>query len=81
MLYYGQNKISHQCDQMDKSVFQYLTIYINENLSKIIQIDPKWVHNFAKYEINEIKYGQRFLNMLIKRQNFGKSGHTVSHKI
>ena len=41
-----------QCDQMDKLVFQYLAIYNNENLSKIIQIDPKWVRNFAKNEIN-----------------------------
>ena len=49
-------------------VFQHLAIYNNENLPKSIQIIPKWVHNFAKY--------QRFLNSLLKRWNFAKSGHT-----
>ena len=41
-----------QCDQMAKLVFQYLAIYNNENLPKIIQIVSKWLHNFAKYEMN-----------------------------
>ena len=40
-----------QCDQMAKLIIQYLAIYNNENLTKSIQIVPKWVHNFAKYEI------------------------------
>ena len=48
----GRGFIHCQCDQMAKLVFQYLAIYNNENLPKIIEIDPKWVYNFAKYEIN-----------------------------
>ena len=48
----ASKELHDQCDQMDKLVFQYLAIYNNENLSKIIQIDPKWVRNFAKNEIN-----------------------------
>ena len=41
-----------QTEQEAKLVFQYLAIYINENLPKIIQIVLKWVHNFAKYKMN-----------------------------
>ena len=32
--------------------FEDLAIYNKENLPKRIQIVPKWVHNFAKYQIN-----------------------------
>ena len=40
-----------KCDQMAKLVFQYLAIHNNnENLPKSIQIVPKWVHNFDKYQ-------------------------------
>ena len=41
-----------QCDQMARLFFQYLAISNNKILSKSIQIVPKWVHNFAKYQIN-----------------------------
>ena len=31
---------------------QYLAIYNDEFLPKTMQKVPKWVHNFAKYQIN-----------------------------
>ena len=40
-----------QCDQMTRLCFQYLAIFSNENLSKSIQIAPKWVENFAQNQI------------------------------
>ena len=49
--------LSNQCDQVARLFFQYLAAYNNENLPKSIHIDTKWVHNFAKYQIN-LKYCQ-----------------------
>ena len=40
------------CDQI---VFSIFCIYNNENLSKSIQIVPKWGKNFAQNQIN-LKY-------------------------
>ena len=41
-----------QCDQMTILCIQYLTIFSNEKLPKSIQIEPKWVQNFAQNQIN-----------------------------
>ena len=41
----------YQCDQMARLFFHYLAIYSNEILPIRIQVVPKWVHNFAQYQM------------------------------
>ena len=37
---------------MARLFFHFLAIYSNENLPISIQVVPKWVHNFAQYQMN-----------------------------
>ena len=55
----------NQCDQMTSLCFQYLANYGNENLSKNIQIVPKWVENFSPNQI-KLKY---FANFSYEKRN------------
>ena len=49
-----------QTEQEAKLVFQYLAIYINENLPKIIQIVPKWVQKLCKIQNEPLNMANDF---------------------
>ena len=51
--------------------FQYLAIYSNENLTKSVQIVPKWVKIFAQNQIN-LKYIAKVVEF---RQIWSKWSH------
>ena len=70
---YGNGNMHYSVTRL---FFQRFAIYNNENLPESIQILPKCVDNFAKYQIN-LKILPEISKFLLKRQNFGKSGHTV----
>ena len=61
---------------MARLAFQYLAIHNNENLPQSIKIVPKWVRPQPNIK-KPLIYGQIFLNLLLKRRNFAKSGHTA----
>ena len=56
---------------MTKLCFQYLAIFIAENVPNSIQIVPKWVENFAQDQIN-LKYIAKDFKLFAKVLEFRK---------
>ena len=65
-----------QCDQVAILDFNYLAIYNNENMPQALpQVVPKWVRNFAHYQMN-LENIAKTSTFLSKWRNFSKSVNT-----